>query len=31
MAEKSAEIEALAENQWRNSSVLDRAKSAANG
>ena len=31
MAEKSAEIEALAENQWRNSSVLDRARSAANG
>jgi len=31
MAEKSAEIEALAENQWRNSSVLDRAKAAANG
>jgi hypothetical protein len=30
MAEKSAEIEALAENQWRNSSVLDRTKSAAN-
>jgi hypothetical protein len=31
MAEKGAELEALAENQWRNSSVLDRARPAANG
>ena len=29
MAERSAELEALAENQWRSSSVLDRR--AANG
>ena len=32
MAERSAEIEALAENQWRNSSVLERSRAeAANG
>jgi hypothetical protein len=30
MAERSAELEALAENQWRNSSVLERTR-AANG
>jgi hypothetical protein len=30
MAEKGAELEALAENQWRNSSVLERTR-AANG
>jgi hypothetical protein len=31
MAEKGAELEALAENHWRNSSVLDRRAEAANG
>ena len=31
MAERSAEIEALAENHWRKSSVLDRCAEAANG
>jgi len=25
MAERGAELEALSENQWRNSSVVDRA------
>jgi hypothetical protein len=31
MAERGAELEALSENQWRSSSVLDRAAADARG
>jgi len=31
MAERGAELEALSENQWRNSSVVDRAAADTRG